>query len=355
MARPDASQPGHSRDAQGAAGVSRAWWPWARRGLTLLFFATVGVLLVRFGSQVQWHAVWATVLSKPVPTLAWAAALAAFSHALVASYDLIGRRATGHALSIPNVLSVAWVAYVFNLNLGALVGGVGFRFRLYTRLGLDKATIAQVYGWSVLTNWLGYLVLIGGVLLLSPDTIPAKWHPGQPATATLGGLLVLVTLAYLLGCGFATRRSWQWRGHGFTLPSGRIALTQLLMSVLNWLAIAAVIGVLLGDSIAFTDVLGALLLAAVAGAISHVPAGLGVLEAVFIALLGDAMPTNDILAALLTYRAIYYLAPLAVGLVALATMESRRRKKNAAPAPAPMPAARSHNRRVRAGVTGTGP
>jgi uncharacterized membrane protein YbhN (UPF0104 family) len=352
MAQAESSTPAHPRHARAGVAARHAWWPRARRGLTLLFFAAVAVLLVRFGSQVQWREVWTTVLDKPLPALAGAAVLAALSHALVASYDLIGRRATGHALSVPRVLSVAWVAYVFNLNLGALVGGVGFRLRLYSQLGLDKATIAQVYAWSVLTNWYGYMVLLGATLLMSPATIPADWHLGPRATATIGALLLSTALAYLLACWFAPRRQWQWRGHGFTLPSGRMALVQLCVSSLHWLVVASVISLLLGDKIVFPDVLAAMLLAAVAGAVSHVPAGLGVLEAVFIALLGHAMPTNDILAALLTYRAIYYLAPLALGLLVFSVMESRRRQRHGAPK-APSPNMRQQHKQSRADASGT--
>ena len=55
-----------------------------------------------------------------------------------------------------------------------------------------------------------------------------------------------------------------------------------------------------------------LLVAAVAGVIAHVPAGLGVLEAVFIALLSHRVPQAELLAALLAYRALYYLVPLAL-------------------------------------------
>jgi hypothetical protein len=44
-------------------------------------------------------------------------------------------------------------------------------------------------------------------------------------------------------------------------------------------------------------VLGVLLVAAVAGAITHIPAGLGVLEAVFLALLSDAVPAHVLLGA----------------------------------------------------------
>ena len=64
--------------------------------------------------------------------------------------------------------------------------------------------------------------------------------------------------------------------------------------------------------------LAVLLVAAVAGVITHVPAGLGVLEAVFVALLSHQLPQGQLLGALLAYRAIYYLLPLAIATVAYA-------------------------------------
>jgi hypothetical protein len=90
---------------------------------------------------------------------------------------------------------------------------------------------------------------------------------------------------------------------------------------------------LLGRQVDYALVLGVTLLAAVAGAVTHVPAGLGVLEAVFVALLGHAMPQNEILAALLTYRALYYLGPLLLAVVAYVIMELGWRRGAAAPAP----------------------
>ena len=62
-------------------------------------------------------------------TLATAAALVLASHLTYASYELIGRRYVGHCLSTGRVLGVGFVSYAFNLNLGSLVGGVGFRLR----------------------------------------------------------------------------------------------------------------------------------------------------------------------------------------------------------------------------------
>ena len=62
----------------------------------------------------------------------------------------------------------------------------------------------------------------------------------------------------------------------------------------------------------------------VAGVVTHVPAGLGVLEAVFVACLAD-VATPTVLAALLSYRAVYYLVPLALASIGYAAGEVSRR------------------------------
>jgi uncharacterized membrane protein YbhN (UPF0104 family) len=57
---------------------------------------------------------------------------------------------------------------------------------------------------------------------------------------------------------------------------------------------------------------------------THIPAGLGALEAVFVVMLGSRLPQSELLAALLAYRAIYYLAPLLLAVIAYLAIESRR-------------------------------
>ena len=64
---------------------------------------------------------------------------------------------------------------------------------------------------------------------------------------------------------------------------------------------------------------------AIAGTIVRVPAGLGVIETVFITLLGGEIPEERLLAAFLVYRAIYYLAPLLLALVVYARFEAAER------------------------------
>lgn len=310
--------------------TARAWWPWARRALTLLFFGAVGYLLFTQARSVEWGEVLDTLRKRPMSSLWPAAILAACSYLLYSCFDLFGRYLTGHRLSAPQVMLVNFVSYAFNLNMGALVGGVAFRYRLYSRLGLDAPTVTKVVGMSMLTNWLGYLLLAGLAFAISPPDPPPGWKIDTGGLRLLGAVLLAGALAYMLLCAFSRRREFHLRGHDIQLPSLRLALLQLLISSANWLLIAGTVWMLLGQKIAFGPVLAVLLVAAVAGVITHVPAGLGVLEVVFVALLSHQLPRHELLAGLLAYRAIYYLAPLAVAAVTYLVMELRARRTAAA-------------------------
>ena len=78
-------------------------------------------------------------------------------------------------------------------------------------------------------------------------------------------------------------------------------------------------------------VTASLLLAAIAGVLTHVPAGLGVLEAVFIATVGMQVRQAELLAALLAYRAVYYLVPLLWAVPGYVSMEAGARRRGAGP------------------------
>lgn len=290
----------------------RPWWPLAKRLLTLAFFVALIGLVANQARTVDWGAVLESLRGMPATTLVWAAALAAASFAIYATYDLIGRHQTGHTLPPWRVAGVGVISYAFNLNLGSLIGGVAFRYRLYSRLGLPTDTITQVLGLSLLTNWLGYFAVAGGVFAIAPLALPPDWKLGSDGLRWLGIALLAAAGLYVGLCAFATRREWTLRGHLVRLPSLRVALLQIGLSSLNWSLIGGVVWTLLQQRIDYPSVLGVLLVAAVAGVITHVPAGIGVLEAVFVALLGHRMPHGELLAALLAYRAIYYLAPLAL-------------------------------------------
>jgi uncharacterized membrane protein YbhN (UPF0104 family) len=307
--------------------TSKSWWPWAKRLLSYAFFALVAYLLVTQARTVEWDEVLTTMSRRAPATLLMAAALGWASFALYSCFDLLGRYYTGHKLSSRQVVTVNFISYAFNLNMGSLIGGVAFRYRLYSRLGLETEVITRVVVLSMMTNWLGYLLLAGLAFLWWPVSPPPDWKIDTLALQVIGGVMFAVAIAYILLCAFARRRTWTIRGHELTLPPLKLALLQLLISSINWSLMAGAMYILLDQKIPYPVVLEVLLVAAIAGVITHVPAGLGVLEAVFVALLSHQISTNELLAALLTYRAIYYLTPLAIATVVYLVVEARAKKR----------------------------
>lgn len=311
----------------------RPWWPWARRGAVVVFLAFVAALIARQSRTIDWAEVLDAVQDLPLAVLLGATALAACSHLIYSCYDLLGRYLTGHKLSTPTVMGVTFISYAFNLNLGSMVGGIGFRFRLYTRLGLRLDDISRIVGFSLLTNWTGYLVTAGIAFLFWPPVLPPEWRLGSEGLRMVGAVSLALAASYVLFCLWAHERKWFIRGHRIEPPRMRVALLQLCISSVNWALIAAVIWVLLQGRVDYPHVLTVLLTTVMATLIVRVPGGLGVLETVFVALLAYRVPQGHLLAALLAYRGIYYLLPLmlATVLYALTEMRARRLRVRAAP------------------------
>lgn len=301
----------------------------ARAGF-YLFLAAVTVLLVRAARAVDWAQVGAALAGYRAGTLALALALTAASYLVYCGYDLAARRYAQHTLPTRRVVLIAFTCYAFSLNLGALVGGAGFRLRLYSRSGLPLAAITRIVGFSVATNWLGYILLAGALFasgLLQP---PPQLRIGRGALQALGAAMLALAPAYLAACHFARGRVLYVRGQRFRLPSPRLALVQFLLASCNWALMGAIVWTLL-QPLPYPQVLATLLVSAVASALVHIPAGVGVLEAVFAAALGDMAPQAQVLAALLAYRACYYLLPLLAASALYAAFEWRQRHGAAGP------------------------
>jgi hypothetical protein len=306
--------------------AARQAWSWFKRVAPWGLAALVLTLVARQANTVDWPVVWQELLKQSPGRLMAAAALALLSYGLYASFDLVGRRLTGHRLSAGRSLGTAAISYAFNLNLGSWVGGIGLRLRLYTRWGLSAPTVMQIIAHSMATNWLGYLWVGGAVLAWAPPPLPEAWMLPASGLRAIGLAMVAVAISYVALCRFSPRRELKVRGHTLTLPSGRLATLQMLAGGANWLLIGAIVWVLLGGRIDYLTVLGVMLLAAVAGVVTHVPANLGVLEAVVVYALGSRLPAHELLAAVLAYRAAYYLLPLALALPAYGLSEAAARR-----------------------------
>ena len=108
-----------------------------------------------------------------------------------------------------------------------------------------------------------------------------------------GALALLAVLGYL----FWPKPALVWRGHELVLPVFRTRLLQLLVALLDWMAAAAVLYVLLpADSVSYPVLLSAFVLASFLGVLAHVPGGIGVFEASMSLLLAKYLPVDKLLA-----------------------------------------------------------
>jgi uncharacterized membrane protein YbhN (UPF0104 family) len=256
------------------------------------------------------------------------------SYVIYSLFDVIGRAYVRHDTPVVLVMLVSFISYASNLSLGSYVGGIGFRYRLYSRLGLALSTVTRILGLSLITNWLGYFWLAGAAFSSGLVTLPAGWVVGSGTLRLIGIGLIAAAAAYVIACAVLHEKSWRVRGYKIVFPSLRIAVLQSVLAGLNWAVIGAILWVLFDQKVEYVEVLGVLLLSSIAGAIAHIPGGVGVIEAVFAAMLSAKLPRGEILAVLVAYRALYYLAPLAVAGAAYVLFEASTKKEDVRPEPA---------------------
>jgi len=306
------------------AAASRLW-PRLRRWVAPAFAVLVLGLLISHAHKVDWAGAWQALHQYSPLLLLAVLALATASHGLYGCFDLIARHHTRHRLSRWRTWAIAMASYAFNLNLGSLVGGVALRARLYTRAGLDEATVAQVVGISLATNWLGYALLAGSLFAAGIIEPPAQAHMASGTLRVLGGAMVLLSLAYVAACAFTRGRAWRLRGKRLHFPSPKIAVVQLAVSAANWALMGAAMYLLLNQQVPYGTALSVLMAASVMGVLIPIPGGLGVLEAVYLVLLGGSVRQGVLMGAVLAYRALYYLLPLAGGLCIYLLLEKMGR------------------------------
>lgn len=298
------------------------WFKWSRL-LNLVFFILVPIFLYFLIKNTNWHEVSDAFHQLEWNTIGLCLVFSALSYCVYGCYDLLGRAYTKHNLPAYTVLSIAAVCYAFTLNLSYWVGGFALRFRLYSRVGLDTVTITKIFSLSVISNWLGYMLLASIIFIFKLLDLPPNWKIGETGLQVIGFVLLLIACSYIGACHFSKRRSWKIRDHKIILPKFYIALMQAGLAMINWSLMALLIFILLPEKATYPTVLGILLISGMAGVIAHIPAGLGVLEAIFVTMLKHQFSQGVILAAIIGYRLVYFLIPLGVASVAYFVLEGR--------------------------------
>lgn len=326
-------EPDHAGDAgpSGDGPFRRlAAWAQARRQallavLSLLMVGLALFALVRLASETSYGAVVAAVLATPPLHLAASVALTAASFALLTLYDYHAFEAMGRRQPWARIAPGAVAAYAVaqTAGFGPLSGGA-IRMRYYTPLGFTPGEIARVV--LFVTAAFGIGVALTGAL-------GAFWAGGALASVTrLPVDLVYVIAAAILAAGVALVVLAGRRialpfcgGRAVELPSRSLVVRQIAVTALETATAAGTLWVLMpAGTISYPAFLPVYTVALVLGIASHVPAGLGVFEAVLLAALGGVAPPAELLAAFALYRLIYQVLPLALASLGLALAEMRR-------------------------------
>lgn len=253
-------------------------WSAAAAGILVL----ASTVLYRMSGEIRYSDI-ETALSNVAPwQIGLAIGLTFLSFLGMGLYDIVASRCVAPG-KVPARLAAfaGMTGYALSNALGfhMFVGGP-VRYRIYASTGLDAADVGRIVGIAFGALWLGFAALFGLVLLFDPNGFPALQDIAPKADRMTGALLL---------AGLAALTAWVWRAHQsitifrwrMPLPGGPVTLMLILLGILDVAAAAGVLYVLLPADLRpeFATFIALFTLALIAGTASHVPGGLGVLEA----------------------------------------------------------------------------
>lgn len=290
---------------------SRPLRPYLLPALSLVLFLAAVWAIHR--SLADWRVadVAAAVHALPVSALAGAVLAAALGYGSLALYDVLALRYLGYPLPARRAALAGFVGYAFSHTIGLpLLTGGAVRYRLYTAWGLSTVDIAAVVAVNVVTLWLGIaaMVALGG--LLAPAEV-ARTLGVAPGVAVAAAALLALGIAAYCAAGLVARGELALRGWQVRVPPPRLAVAQVALAVVDWFLAAATLWLLLPPlGVPFVAFAALFTVANLAGIVSHVPAGLGVFEAVLLLALPQEAHLPGVAAGLILYRLVYYVLPV---------------------------------------------
>lgn len=298
--------------------------------LTMISLVLCGIIanfLYKALRRIQFQEVLAAILEISPWQVFMGLILTMGNYFFLAMYDFMGLQYLHQKLSWKKIFASSFLSYSFNFNLGAWVGGIAFRYRIYSGLGVKTLKITKLAAFCIVTSWGGYLLLLGALLLGLPSAFTHILSFSPAILRTWGILLMLLPLFYLYSC-YLFKKTYFIKGHPFNFPSVKLAFFQLALSTIQWMVPSTMIYLLQGPSakMAFMEILTTYLFSTIFVVVTHIPSGLGVLEASFIKFLSDKTPLSSLLAAILLFRTFYFYLPLLLAIPLYGFIEFKREK-----------------------------
>jgi len=297
---------------------------WVMPTITLVMLILAVMAIVHMLREVKPQELWLGLQGVPLSSLALSVLFMVLSYLFMVGYDASALFYLKKRLPWRTVALGAFTGYAFSNTVGmALVSGASIRYRIYVEAGLDGMDIAKIAAFCALAFGIGAHVVAAAGLALHPQLLADRLSLPADVLRGVGIFGLVLAAAVLLWLVPKPRHItlWKWQ---VNMPGWRLSLTQLAITVFDILFSVACLYVLLpAGSVPFGTLVLVFVLAAALGVASHVPAGLGVFEAVMIAALGDDVPVAQLTVALVLFRIIYYLLPLSLAILLLMWREVR--------------------------------
>jgi uncharacterized membrane protein YbhN (UPF0104 family) len=265
--------------------------------------------------RISFADVLANVRATPAGTLWLAAACAAGAFSVLATYEVAVVRYVKHCIGRSKPVITALVAFPLGHAIGqTLLSGSALRYRMYAPAGFTATEVGATVLLCGLPYALAFGLLIDLALVFGAEALAPLFRISSEWLFALGCVGLVKDAGYLL---FVWRRKKpiQLGGWAVKLPTLRMTALQLTVGILDIGLVSSVLYLLLPDSaqIAFLPFIAVYLASILVGVVSHVPAGLGVLESMLLLLLPH-VPPEQLLASVLLYRVIYEVIPLVIAL-----------------------------------------
>jgi hypothetical protein len=233
------------------------------------------------------------------------------SYICLSLFDYLGLRYVGKGQAYPRAALASFCALSIGHNVGgAALSSGAVRYRFYTRWGLSGDEVAKVILFCGATVLLGLSMLAAIALILMPPTGETILQLDPGPRKLLGLAFLAYPVAYVI-CSIWGRPPLKFRSFRMEMPTTSMCIAQIAVGTVNFGFVAAALHQLLT---AFTDagylqVASAYVTATIAAMLSHVPGGLGVLEATMLMVL----PAGASIGSLVAFRVLYYFVPLLIG------------------------------------------
>jgi uncharacterized membrane protein YbhN (UPF0104 family) len=294
----------------------------------LVVFALVLFLLSKRLGDIEFSDIVQQIRSLPLPAVIGAMICCAAAYLLVGLYEGIALHRVSGQWRMLYAIRTTVIANPIGRAVGvALVSGGALRYRFYSAIGLNARQVGSLIVLMTMPYLLGVGWLIDVSLLIHT----------QAASQALG--LSTSTILILACVGLIKDFGWlgvaKWRKEPINLkqlqirvPSLQHTFLQIALGIAQILCNTGILFLLMPPEInmSWPEFIPLYCIAFVAGQISNVPAGLGVLEAVLLMMLPQ-IPPAKLLGTLLAYRAIFEVLPLLIGLVLWAGYEASRVKQ----------------------------